>query len=230
MKMKSFRVLAISGLMLAMSGMASAQNLPQLTALLAKMDAASKTFKNAQADFKWDYYQRVVRDTTTQTGTIYFQRDGAATDMGAVIKGPGAKVIEYKSGLLRMYDPGPDQLTVIHAGNNQAEYESFLTLGFGGSGSDLAKVWNITDQGGETIDGVQTEKLGLVAKDPAAQKNFKTVTIWVDPARAISLKQVFVTPSNDTRTAVYTHVKLNGSIDKGKFAIKTSKKTQIVNH
>ena len=230
MKMKSLPVLAISGLMIALSGVAMAQNPPQLTALLAKMDAASQKFKSAQADFKWENYQRVVHDTSTQTGTIYFQRDGAATDMGAAIKDPGAKLIEYKGGLLKVYDPGPDQLTVIHAGNNQAEYESFLTLGFGGSGSELAKTWNITDQGAETIDGVQTEKLGLVAKDPAAQKNFKSVTIWVDPARAISLKQLFVTPSNDTRTSYFTNIRLNGSIDKGRYAIKTSKKTQIVNH
>jgi outer membrane lipoprotein-sorting protein len=228
MKMRTFRELAIIGLVATLSGVANAQNSPQLTAILAKMDAASKTFKSAQADFQWDYYEKIVHDTSTQTGSIYFQRDGASTDMGAVIVKPGAKVIEYKAGVVKMFDPGVNQVTIVHTAANQAE--SFLTLGFGGSGSDLAKVWNISDQGAETIDGVSTEKLDLVGKDETTKKNFTHITVWVDPSRAISLKQVFYQTGGNYRTTTYTHVKLNGVIDKGKFAMKTDKKTQTVNH
>jgi outer membrane lipoprotein-sorting protein len=228
MKMRTFPVLTITCLVAALSSIASAQNSPQLTAILAKMDAASKTFKSAQADFQWDYYEKIVHDTSTQTGSIYFQRDGASTDMGAVIVKPAAKVVEYKAGTVRMFDSGVNQVTVVHTAANQAE--GFLTLGFGGSGSDLAKVWNITDQGAETVDGISTEKLDLVGKDEATRKNFTHVTIWVDPSRAISLKQIFYQSGGNYRTATYMHVKLNGSIDKGKFAMKTDKKTQTVNH
>jgi outer membrane lipoprotein-sorting protein len=206
-----------------------------LTALLAKMDTASKSFKSAQADFKWDYYEKIVKDTTTQTGIIYFQREGGGTEMGAVITDPAAKgkvvkAIHFKGAELQMFDPGVNQITVLNEASNQAEIESFLTLGFGAGGSDLAKVWNITDLGPETVDGIATEKLDLVNKNPETRKNVLHVTIWIDASRAVALKQVAYQSGGNYRTATYTHIKLNGSIDKSKFAFKTDKKTQTIKH
>jgi len=204
-----------------------AETRTQLDILLAQLDAASAKFKNATASFEWQNYERVVRDTTIQTGTIYFERSGTSTQMGAAVSDAGVKakpkIIEYKGGVLRMFDPGVNQITLVKAGSNQAQYEGFLTLGFGGSGKDLAAVWNITDQGAEMFsDGgkqVKTEKLDLVAKDPAARNTFTHVTIWVDPARGVSLKQVFYAPSGDTRTSLFSNIKLNGSVDHGPYKI-----------
>ena len=202
-----------------------------LDAVLRQMDAASARFRSAEAEFKWDLYQRVVRETTTQTGTIYFLKSGSGLEMGAKVNPPEAKTVEYKGGKLRLFDPGQDHLTEMSAGANQATYEGFLTLGFGGSGKDLEKTWTITDQGSEQMsDGaanIKVEKLDLVAKDAGARNTFTHVTIWVDPARAISLKQMFFTPSEDVRTAVYTHIRYNGKVDAGKFAMKVGKKTTV---
>lgn len=232
------RVAVIAVLSAAAQGMI-AQTSPQLAGVLAKMDAASKSFHNAQAEFKWDYYQKIVHDTTTDTGVIYFQREGGAMDMGAVLNDPtgktkASKVLAYKDGTLKMFTPGTDQLDVVKAGANQAEYEGFLTLGFGGSGSELAKNWTIHDLGPVTMSddgkGVVTEELDLIGKDAASRKNFSHVTIWVDSARGVSLKQVFFTPAGDYRTATYTHIRLNGALDKNKYAMKTDKKTQVFNH
>lgn len=199
-----------------------------LAVVLAQLDAASAHFSNARADFQWDYYEAVVRDTTTQAGAIYFERKGASTQMGAVVVDPKTKakekVLEYKSGVLRLFDVPVDQVRIMKAGPNQAQYETFLTLGFGGSGKALAQAWNIADQGSETLSDsgqpVKTEKLDLMSKDPGVQKTFTHVTIWVDPVRGVTLKQVFDTPSHDRRTATYSHIKLNGKIDMGSFAIK----------
>jgi outer membrane lipoprotein-sorting protein len=228
---------AVAGLaLLCNTGSMSAQAAsPQLSALLAKMDVASKGFKSAQADFKWDYYEKIVHDTTTQTGTIYFQREGGSTEMGAVITDPAAKGkvvkgIHFKGAELQMFDPGVNQITVLNEASNQAAIESFLTLGFGAGGSDLAKVWNITDQGPETIDGVATEKLDLVNKDAEARKSVLHVTIWIDASRAVALKQVAYQSGGNYRTATYKNIKLNAAIDKSKFAFKTDKKTQTIKH
>lgn len=220
------------GLAVLVTGSAAAEAQGNLDTVLKEMDAASTKFQSAEAEFRWDLYQRVVRETTTQNGTIYFVKgkDGS-TQMGAKIAPPQAKTVEYKGGKLRLFDPGTNHLTEMTAGGNQAQYESFLTLGFGGSGSDLQKTWNITDQGSESLnDGekqVPTEKLDLVAKDPNLRNTFTHVTIWVDPVRGISLKQQFFTPSDDVRTAVYSHIRYNSKVDLGKFAIKTDKKTTV---
>ncbi len=200
-----------------------------LDAVLRQMDAASGKFRSAEANFKWDLYQRVVRETTTQKGTIYFLKNGSALQMGAKVAPPEAKTVEYKGAKLTLFDPAQDHVTEMSAGANQATYESFLTLGFGGSGKDLEKTWTITDQGSEQMnDGsanIKVEKLDLVSRDPNARSTFTHVTIWVDPVRGISLKQMFFTPSEDVRTAVYTHIRYNEKVDMGAFAIRTDKKT-----
>ena len=120
-----------------------------------------------------------------------------------------------------------------HHGNNKATYESFLTLGFGASGKDLQKTWNITDEGTESIDGTSTVKLKLVGKDPAIVKNITYVLIWINTARGISLKQQFVTPAGDSKTTYFTNIRYNQKIDKAEtasFAINTNKDTQIDRH
>ena len=205
------------------------QKAGDLDAVLRQMDAASANFRSAEADFKKDLFQRVVRETTTQAGTIYFLKTGGGLQMGAQIAPPGAKTLAYSGGTLQFFDQSTDHLTIVDARANQAQYESFLTLGFGGSGRDLEKAWKITDQGSETIsDGtanVKTEKLDLVSKDPNGSNTFTHVTIWVDPARAVSLKQQFFTPSGDIQTATYSHIRYNAKVDTKKYAIKTDAKT-----
>jgi|SRR5215469_12912095 len=201
-----------------------------LDEVLRQMDAASLKFQSAEANFRWDLYERVVKETTTQTGTIYFKKQGTSTVMGAKIEKPAVKLIEFRNGTLRLFEPGTNHLTILDETKNKAQLESFLTLGFGGSGKDLAKAWNISDLGDETVDGVKTAKLDLVPKDPAVRNNCTHMTIWVDPVRGISIKQSFYMPSDDYRTAVYADIKYNQKVDEKPYQININKKTSIDQH
>ena len=158
--------------------------------VLAQMDAASAKFQSTQADFKWDVLQSVVNEHDIQSGTVYFERHGDSTSMAAYIK----------------------QETLFSAGSNRGQYESFLTLGFGGSGKDLQSNWTVSCQGMESIDGTQTAKLDLKPKQQSVANMFSHVTLWIDAARSLGLKQIFYEPSGDNRTATYTGVKYNTKI------------------
>lgn len=195
-----------------------------LDQVLHQMDSASASFQNAQADLRKEVFTKVVNDTTEQKGTVYFQRKGAATQMGMKLTTPPQQVVEYKDGRVRVFNPGANHIDEVAAtGPNKGRFETFLTLGFGGSGRDLQRAWTIDDQGAEPIgDGQKTvtaEKLDLVSRDPDVRKNVSHVTVWVDPARSVSLKQVLYFPNGDRQTAYYTNVRLNGKIDMGQFAI-----------
>ena len=208
-----------------------------LKTILSQLDAASQHFKSVQADVKYDNYTRVVRADEISTGTLYVEHTGSGDQMGAIVYDLGpdgkpssspSKILSYDGKTLQIFAPGVNQVDVFKAGANQAKYEGFLTLGFGGSGTALAKSWNIQDQGPETIDNVKTEKLFLTSNDPSVTSTFSHVTIWVDLTRGISLKQVFLAPNGDMRTATYTNIKLNSSINKKPYAI--SSKANHINH
>ncbi len=191
---------------------------PALDKALRQMDAASVKFQSAEADMKWEFYEKVVRDTTTQTGSTYFLRTKSGTEMGAVITQPSLKYLRFSNGKGSLYDAVSKKLTPFDAGKDRSRVESFLTLGFGGSGKDLERAWTVTLQGSETIDGTPTVKLDLTPKDPATAQTFTHVLVWVDTARAISLKQQFFTPEGDTRTTYYTHIRYNTPVDAKKYA------------
>ena len=217
---------------------ATAQNSQRLNAVLAQMDAASARFHDAEAAFTQQSYEAVVHDTTTQKGAIYFERKGSSTEMGAYLMEPDGKsrehVIQYRDGQLQVFDPHVNQVQTFSANGNNAQYETFLTLGFGGSGKALAAAWEIKDLGPESFsDGPQpvtVEKLDLVSKQPAVRNNFSHVTLWIDPARGVSLKQAFYTPSGDSRITVYNGIRINTKIDHATFAIPKDKSISVIHH
>ncbi len=235
----------LSLLLLALATILGGASLPaqaptaQLTAVLTQMDTASKTFKAATASFTQDTVTKVAHmtDTTRQTGSMYIERDGkGGASFGAALYEAGntatpSRIIDYGNGAMRLYTPVEKQVDRFNAGANQTTYESYLTLGFGGGGHDLAQAWQITDGGPETLTDnghpVKAEKLILVSKDPGVRNTFRQVTLWIDPTRDISLKQIFETPSGEQRTAVYTNIHLNAKVNKNPFTIPTKGVTVV---
>ncbi len=203
----------------------------QLTKVLAQMDAGAAKFASAQAEFTWDQLTAVVQEHNIQKGTIAFRRGAKGTSMMAHVVTedgqPAPKDVLFSGGELKLYQPSIKQETVLQAGSNREQFESFATLGFGGSGKDLQANWNVSYDGTDTIDGVSVAKLGLAPRRPAPNQMFTRIEIWIDPATATSRKQVFYTAGGDTRTAMYTGIKLN-STPESAFALKVPSGTQVI--
>src|ERR1700739_1491400 len=83
-----------------------------LDCVLKKMDEAAVNFHTTQADFVWDQYQKVVDETDTQKGTVYYRRAGKEIEMMAEIKEPDVKFVLYKEGKLQVYSPKIEQVLV----------------------------------------------------------------------------------------------------------------------
>lgn len=200
-----------------------------LDKVLAQMDASAPKFQSFQADIAVDNYTAVVQDHEMQKGTIAFRRAGSSMEMGMVLDQgqQGEKDILYKNGQFAMYQPAAKQEIIASAGANRAEYDSFLATGFGASGKELAAAWDITFQGMEAVDGVQTAKLDLVSKQASVRNNFSHITIWVDPARDISLKVIMLQPTGDSRTATYSNIRYNVHPPASLFTLKVAPGTQV---
>jgi outer membrane lipoprotein-sorting protein len=217
---RTLRILSLAALV-ASAGIASAQTC-DLNKTLAQMDTASAEFKSLQADFVWDQYQAVVQEDDKQSGTTFFAKQKGTTIMAADIQQPAPKKLTFDGSNFVIYTPATNEELIYSVAKNKDMVEGFLTLGFGGSGTDLKKSWDVTCSGMETIDGVSTVKLNLVSKQDNVRNMFDKVTIWIDPTRAVSLKQVFNQPSGDKRTNTFTNIKLNSNINSSEFKVKTA--------
>src|SRR3984957_4718456 len=230
--MKTFLFIAVSVITFCGSLSISApqtSNSGGLDAVLKKMDAAAAGFHSTQADFEWDQYQKVVDETDVQKGVIYFRRAGQQIEMMAHVKDPDQKYVLYKDGKLQVYQPKIEQLIVHDMGNSRNDLESYLVLGFGGSGQDLAKAFDVTYGGDETIDGIATGKLQLVPKADKVRNTFTQIILWIDMVRGISVQQKFITPQGDFRLVKYSNIRTD-KLGNDIFQIKTTGKTQTITH
>ena len=200
-----------------------------LKSVLAKLDASAATFRASSADFEYDItVTDPIPDTDVQKGAVYYERKGSGFESGVHINQvngkPAPKVIVFAGGVLKIYDKLQDQVTTF---SKAGQYESYLALGFGASGKDLVQKFSVKYLGSETVSGVKTEKLELVAKDPDVLKYFPKITVWMDTARGVSLKQVFDQGQGQLRTCNYSNIKLNQPVPSDAFTFETDRKTQF---
>lgn len=216
---------------LVLASAAVAQQSP-LEPIVRSMDRAAASFRSTEASFVWDVYTKIgdSADTDTQKGKAYFRRKGNGIEMAADITEPASEQgqILFRDSKVQLYNPRTDQVTVYNAGKNQGTVESFLVLGFGGSGQDMLKSFEVSYVGSEKVAGVETAKLQLVPKSQKLKNNLDHILLWIDPERGISLQQQFFVSESNYRLAKYSDIKLNEKISDDAFKLKTTSKTKVV--
>jgi outer membrane lipoprotein-sorting protein len=201
----------------------------ELEAILTKMDKTAANFRTTQANFVWNQYQKVVDETDTQTGTVYFRRPGNEVQMAADITDAASpKYVLFTDSRVEVYQPKIDQVTRYDTGKNRATFESFLVLGFGGSGQDMLKSFEVKYIGTEKVNGVDAAKLELKPKAQKVRNTFDHIWLWIDPSRGVSVQQQLFEPSGDYRLAKYSDIQLNQKIPDAAFKLKTTAKTKVV--
>ena len=209
-----------------------------LDAVLKKMDAVAANFTTAQANFEWETYQKVIDEIIgVDKGVIYYRKSGKQVEMMAEVKETGAsassmkaepKFVLLSAGKVRLYQPKLDRVTEYDLGKNHSEFESYIVLGFGASGQDLQKNFDVTYMGPETIEGVKTAKLQLIPKSENVKKTYSQILLWIDLDRGVSVQQQLFQPQGDYRLAKYSQIKMHEKIGDDVFKLKTTSKTQTV--
>lgn len=202
-----------------------------LESVLNLMDRMEAGFRSAEASFVWDQYTKVVDETDTQKGKIYFRRSGKEVQMAADIKEPAsdAKDVLFSGGKIQVYQRRSNHLDIYSTEKNQEEFESFLLLGFGSGGHEMMKSFDVNYLGKDKLpDGTLTAKLELVPKSDKIRNNFDHFVLWID-ARGISVQQQIFSIS-DYKLAKYSNIKLNEKLPNNAFTLKTNSSTETVKH
>jgi outer membrane lipoprotein-sorting protein len=209
---------------------AAANSGAELQQVIAQMDRTATNFRTTQASFVWTQFTSVVNDITdTQKGTVYFRRAGKQVEMAADITDPvPPKYVLYADNKVQVYQPKIDQVTQYDTGKDRAAVEAFLVLGFGGSGQEMLRAFNVSYLGTETVDGVNTAKLDLVPKSEKARNTFNHIWLWIDPNRGVSVQQKLFAPDGDYRLASYSDIRLNEKISDNVFKLKTNAHTKFL--
>jgi outer membrane lipoprotein-sorting protein len=213
---------------------ANAAPAEELKAVLAQMNQGAAKFQSLQADFEWETFDKLIKETEVQKGQAYFRRKGkdleALFNFNAASGGKESlsKQALYKDGKISLYEPKINRVTEREVGKNKSDVDAFMSLGLGGRGDDLATSFAVTWQGWETVEGVKTAKLEVTGKSPSIQKVFSKAVLWIDPERDIALKQQFFQTSGDYRLTRYHNIKFNDKVSENVFRLKTTGTPEIV--
>jgi outer membrane lipoprotein-sorting protein len=232
------RTLSLCGWVLAMVSLAALVALhapadsaadPALEKVLGQMDSAAEQFHTTEASVVWDQYQKVVDEHEEQKGKVYFRRAAGEIQMAADITEPDQKYVLFNGSKIQVYQPKIDQVTMYPTGKNREAFESFLVLGFGGSGHDMLRSFDVKYLGNDPVEGKDAAKLQLIPKTASVRNNVDHIILWIDPARGISVQQqFFFGSSGDFRLARYSGIKVNEKIPDSVFKLKTTGKTKFI--
>ena len=90
------------------------------------------------------------------------------------------------------------------------QLDKFLMIGFGTSGMELAKDYDVSVLGTESMNGQSALHLQLIPKVPEARQYVKKLELWIpEQGDPYPLREKILEPSSDYRLVTYSGLKIN---------------------
>ena len=180
-----------------------------LSAVLARMDAAGASFRSMTAKMNKVQHTAILNDDSKESGTIKLLKvkPGELRMLGEITE-PDPKGYALRGNKAELYYPKIATVQEYNLSKHKGLVEQFLRLGFGSTGKELLQSYTIKLIGNETVNGQETGHLELVPKSAQAREIMKTVELWIN-AQGYPVRQKFLEPSGDYRLVDYTDVKIN---------------------
>lgn len=182
--------------------------------VLARMDKAAGEFKSMTALVTNVVHTDVINENSTETGTVVMKKVGPGQVQGLIdFRAPDKRTVSFENRKLRIYYPKINTVQEFDLGKHGEQLDQFLMIGFGTSGTALAKDYDVSVQGPETakaFEGIQTIRLLLIPKTAEAREYVKQVELWIrDTGLPYPLQEKISAPSGDFRVITYTDLKIN---------------------
>lgn len=185
----------------------------ELQDLLARMDKAAGTFKAMTAQVTYVTHTDVLNEDSTETGTAVMQKVQPGEVQALVdFVSPDPHTLHIQKRRLEIYRPKIKQLEVYDLENHGEQIDKFVMIGFGTSGSELAKDYGVTVLATESLKG-QPGKFVLVRLIPRSSEAHEYVTsleLWIpEQGDPYPVREKILAPSGDYRLVAYGDLKIN---------------------
>lgn len=185
-----------------------------LEGVLRELDRSAKDFRSLSANVERTTVTVVVNDHSSETGSLLVRGDKMLLQMNP----PDSRTVLRNGDNISIYSPGLKQVQEYNLGKNRDLADEFLLLGFGTTGADLQKGFDIKLVGEETLDGKKDIELELTPKSAGVLKQFSKIQIWLDQTNWLPDQQQFTeNGSGDYVTVHYTKVVRNPNIPDSQF-------------
>jgi outer membrane lipoprotein-sorting protein len=184
----------------------SAVQAANLQQVLAHMDKAAADFKSMTAKVTYVTHTDVLNENDTETGTVTMKVQGGEVQGRVDFTAPDLKFVTFEKRKLQEYLPKIKTLRIYDLEKHGEQLDSFLRLGFGTSGIELAKDYDVTVLG--TEEGAT--RLQLKPKAADLRQYVSKVELWIpEQGDPYPMREKIYEPSGDYRLATYSDLKIN---------------------
>jgi outer membrane lipoprotein-sorting protein len=185
-----------------------------VSVVLARMDKAAPAFHGITAKVTMVTYTKIIDDKSVETGTLQMQRI-SPKDVRAIMvlssAGQSSRTLAFTGNNVRMYFADSNSYQDYDLGKSGSNVlNSYLLLGFGSSGTDLSKNYEITYLAEESVNQVKASKLQLIPKDKGVLEHLTKVYIWIpEEGDPNPVQQQFFEPNGNYREVTYSDLQPN---------------------
>ena len=192
----------------ATTAQAANENTPALQDIVTRMDQAAAKFRAMSAKIERTKHTAVLNSDDTESGMVYMKKNGARVEGLMDITKPDKKTSVFAGHEVQIYYPNMKEVDIYDAGKNGEQLEQFITLGFGTSGHDLEKTYDMRVVSNASVKGQKTVHLELIPKSAEAKKLIKQVDLWITEDN-YPVQERILEPSGDYDLWSYSDVQLN---------------------
>ncbi len=182
--------------------------------LLQRLDSAANRFQSMSATVTYLTHTDVIDENTTETGKVVMKKVAPGELQGLInFTAPNQRSVTFEKRNVRIYYPKINTLQVYDLEEHGEQLDKFLMIGFGISGSELAREYTMTVTGTEAIKeipGVQTIHFELIPKSGEARQYVKKRELWIrEQGDPYPLRDKITEPSGDSQTMTYSDLQIN---------------------
>ena len=207
MPVRTFTILLFASLLSA-APPTSSESLQQV---IARMDKAAAEFKAMKAQVTYVTHTDILNEDNTETGTAVMKKVHNGEVQGLVdFVTPDKKTITFEKRRMQIYYPKINTLQIMELAKYGEQVDKFVMIGFGNSGTELAKDYDMTVLGSDSVNGAPAIRLQLVPKSAEVRQYVTKVELWIpEQGDPYPLREKISQPSKDYRIAAYSDLKIN---------------------
>ena len=180
-----------------------------LNEILARMDQSSTVFRGMTAQMVRVDYTAAIKDTSDERGTVTLRKTAKGVQGLIDNTFPDMRTLQFSGKEFRIYLPKINTIQIYDVGKRHDQVNQFLTLGFGTSGKDLLKSYDVKLLGADTLNGVKTSRLELMPRSRDAQELFQKLELWIPEGASHVIQEKVHLKGGDYKLFTYGDVKIN---------------------
>ena len=179
--------------------------------VVARMNKAASEFKSMTAHVTYVTHTDVLNEDNTETGDVIMKKVQAGeVQVRIEFTAPDVKTVTVDMRRFRVYYPKIKTLQVYDLAKHGEQFDQFVMIGFGTSGTELAKDYEMRVLGTETLEGAPMTRLELTPKTGEARQYVKKMELWIpESGDPYPLREKITEPSGDYRLVTYSDLKIN---------------------